>query len=250
MTNLTPEPNASEAVVPEGVQKARAAFLRDFQALYADPKICGRFVIYHQDRRVEATRTYSSAIDEVNRLNLPDGEYLIIEVSLGSEQYERGLRMRPKSLNHAPPTDRMPFPNEPVKSSSAASGTRAANQIVLWVSLTLGRVKSANPTAFRSRHPGHGSHAQPLDPGASPVEGRVSSRGVGRRGRFPSVSSRFSSGKPTSGSTRTCEECVTNSRTARRISSRPKGESPCIRRETSRASQSWGFGLSRRTVSF
>ena len=91
MTELTPQPKASEAVVPEGVQKARAAFLRDFPALFADPKIRGRHVIYHQDQRVGVTRTYSSAIDEINRLNLPDGEYLIIEVSRGSEQYERAV---------------------------------------------------------------------------------------------------------------------------------------------------------------
>jgi hypothetical protein len=91
VTELTPKPKASEIAVPEGVRKARAAFLRDFQALFGDPKIRGRHVIYHQDRRVGVTRTYSSAIDEVNRLNLPDGEYLIIEVSLGSEQYERAV---------------------------------------------------------------------------------------------------------------------------------------------------------------
>jgi hypothetical protein len=89
VTELTPEPKASEVVVPEGVRKARAAFLRDFPALMADPKIRGRYVVYHQDRRVAVARTYRAAIDEVNRLNLPDGEYLIIEVSPGSEAYER-----------------------------------------------------------------------------------------------------------------------------------------------------------------
>lgn len=89
MTDLTPKPNASEVGVPEGVQKARAAFLRDFPALFADPKIRGRHVIYHREQRVGVTRTYSSAIDEVNRLNLPDGEYLIIEVTPDSEAWER-----------------------------------------------------------------------------------------------------------------------------------------------------------------
>lgn len=89
MTNSTPISEASEAVVPEGVQKARAAFLHDFPTLFADPKIRGRFVVYHQDRRVAVTRTYSSAIDEVNRLNLPNEEYLILEVTPSSEAYER-----------------------------------------------------------------------------------------------------------------------------------------------------------------
>jgi hypothetical protein len=86
---LTPQAKASEAVVPEGVQKARAAFLRDFPALMADPKTRGQYVVYHQDRRVAVARTYRAAIDEVNRLNLPDEEHLIIEVSPESEAWER-----------------------------------------------------------------------------------------------------------------------------------------------------------------
>lgn len=89
MTNSTPKSEASEAVVPEGVQKARAAFLRDYPALYADSKTRGRFVVYHQDRRVAVARTYRAAIDEVNRLNLPNNEYLIIEVTPDSEAWER-----------------------------------------------------------------------------------------------------------------------------------------------------------------
>ena len=88
MTNHTPPPE-TEVGVPEGVQKARAAFLRDYPALYADPGTRGRFVVYHQDQRVAAARTYCAAIDEVNRLNLPNGEYLIMEVTPESEAWER-----------------------------------------------------------------------------------------------------------------------------------------------------------------
>lgn len=89
MNNLTPKSEPSQAVVPEGVQKARAAFLRDYPSLYADPKIRGRHVVYHQDRKVAVVRTYRNGIDEVNRLNLPDGEYLVLEVSPDSEAWER-----------------------------------------------------------------------------------------------------------------------------------------------------------------
>jgi hypothetical protein len=89
MPDLTPESKASDFVVPEGVQKARAAFLRDFPTLNADPKIRGRYVVYHQDRRVAVTRSYGAGIDEVNRLNLPNGEYLVLEVSPDSEAWER-----------------------------------------------------------------------------------------------------------------------------------------------------------------
>jgi hypothetical protein len=89
MSEPATEPKSAEIEVPEGVRKARAAFLRDYPALHADRKIRGRYVIYHQDRRVGVARTYRAAIDEVNRLNLPDGEYLIIEVSPGSEAWER-----------------------------------------------------------------------------------------------------------------------------------------------------------------
>jgi hypothetical protein len=89
MPDLTPESKASDFVVPEGVQKARAAFLRDFPTLNADPKIRGRYVVYHQDRRVAVARTYRAACDEADRLNLPDGEHLIIKVSPDSEAWER-----------------------------------------------------------------------------------------------------------------------------------------------------------------
>lgn len=89
MAELTPEPKTSEAVVPEGVRQARAAFLRDFDALFADPKVRGRFVVYHKDRRVAVAKKFRAACDEAYRLNLPDGEHLVIEVSLGSAEYER-----------------------------------------------------------------------------------------------------------------------------------------------------------------
>src|SRR5262249_35067760 len=89
VTNHTPQPSTSEVVVPEGVQKARAAFLRDYPALFADRKIRGRFVVYHKDQRVSGARIARAACHEADRLGLPDGEHLVIEVSPGSEAWER-----------------------------------------------------------------------------------------------------------------------------------------------------------------
>jgi hypothetical protein len=44
--------------------------------------------------------------------------------------------------------DRMPFPNEPGEVVVRGERVRVrASQIILWASLTLGRVKTANPTA-------------------------------------------------------------------------------------------------------
>lgn len=89
MTELTPEPKASEVVIPEGVRQARAAFLRDFDALYADPKLRGRYVVYHRDRRVAAAKRYRAARDEAERLKLPDGEFLVHHVTTAWAEEER-----------------------------------------------------------------------------------------------------------------------------------------------------------------
>ena len=89
MPELTPEPATSDFVVPEGVQMARAAFLREFPALFADPKIRDRYVVYHKDRRVAVARKYRDAVHEADRLSLPDGEHLVFEVSLGSHAFQQ-----------------------------------------------------------------------------------------------------------------------------------------------------------------
>lgn len=89
MAELTPEPKTSDDfVIPEGILQARAAFLRDFERLYANRRTRGRRVVYHRGKLVAVTRDYRSAIDEVNRLDLPDGEYRIFEVSPGDFDYE------------------------------------------------------------------------------------------------------------------------------------------------------------------
>ncbi len=93
MTELTPEPVSSEEVVPEGVRQARAAFLRDFDALFTDPKIRGRYVVYHKDRRVAVAKKFRAACDEAERLNLPTGEYLVHQVSTAWAAEEREAKI-------------------------------------------------------------------------------------------------------------------------------------------------------------
>ena len=85
MTDLTREP----AVVPEGLVRARAAFLRDFPALWADRKTRGRYVIYHNDKLVAVGKTYRAMEREFLTRNLPGNATLIIEVTPESEQMEQ-----------------------------------------------------------------------------------------------------------------------------------------------------------------
>ena len=94
MTEHTAEPTASEAVNPEGVKQARAAFLRDFDALFADPKVRGRYVVYHRERRVAVAKTFRAACDEAyERLNLPDGEFLVHHVTTAWAAEEREAKV-------------------------------------------------------------------------------------------------------------------------------------------------------------
>ncbi len=94
MTELTPDPKAPDAIVPEGVRQARAAFLRDFDTLFADPKIRGRYVVYHRDRRVAVAKKFRAACDEAyERLNLPSGEFLIHKVSTAWAAEEREAKV-------------------------------------------------------------------------------------------------------------------------------------------------------------
>ena len=89
MTELTPEPVSSEAVVPEGVRRARAAFLRDFAALLADRKTRGKFVCYHNDALVAVAKDYDSIIREAVVRNIPEDASLIFKVIPGEEVMEQ-----------------------------------------------------------------------------------------------------------------------------------------------------------------
>lgn len=74
--------------VPEGIRRARAAFLRDFDALLADRKTRGKFVCYHNDKLAAVHSDYRALIQEATKRNIPENASLIIKVTpgAGSEQ--------------------------------------------------------------------------------------------------------------------------------------------------------------------
>ena len=89
MIEMTPPTTSTESVVPEGIRRARAAFLRDFPALMADRKTREKFVCYHLEKLVAVTKTYLRMLDEVIRLNIPRDSWLVFQVTPGDEEYEK-----------------------------------------------------------------------------------------------------------------------------------------------------------------
>ena len=83
MTELTPQ------LVPEGIVKARAAFLRDFPALMADRKTRGKHVCYHNDKLVAIHKDYRKLVQKMYARGIPDNAWLIVEVSAESERIEQ-----------------------------------------------------------------------------------------------------------------------------------------------------------------
>jgi hypothetical protein len=77
--------------VPEGVRRARAAFLRDIASLLADPTRRGTFVCYHRDALVAAHRDYTALVREVTARQIPTDESLIFEVVPAAEAEERAI---------------------------------------------------------------------------------------------------------------------------------------------------------------
>ena len=78
-----------EALVPEGVIRARAAFLRDFAALYADKKTRGKYVCYHNDKLVLVNKDYFAILRELVAHNIPQTASLVVDVTPASEAEER-----------------------------------------------------------------------------------------------------------------------------------------------------------------
>jgi hypothetical protein len=76
-------------VVPEGVQQARAAFLRDFAKLMADRKTRGKYVCYHKDQLIAVNKDDVPLIRELVARNIPENESLIFKVTPGAEYLER-----------------------------------------------------------------------------------------------------------------------------------------------------------------
>ena len=84
---LAPEDFCPE--VPEGVRRSRAAIRRDLPELLARRRNRGKWVLYHGDKRI-AIGDARFLIGEINRLDIPDGEYVIdrIDERAGSEEVE------------------------------------------------------------------------------------------------------------------------------------------------------------------
>ncbi|MCI0700652.1 MAG: hypothetical protein L0241_06185 [Planctomycetia bacterium] len=95
MTELTPEPNAApsspEPVVPEGIQRARAAFLRDFPRLIADRRMRGKYVCYHGDTLISVSKDYWALIREAITRKIPEDAYLVFQVVPGEDIEERAM---------------------------------------------------------------------------------------------------------------------------------------------------------------
>lgn len=75
--------------VPEGIRRARLAFLRDFSILIGSVKTRGKFVCYRHDQLVAVANDYRSMIDVVIAHDIPEDEYLIIEVAPGADRGQR-----------------------------------------------------------------------------------------------------------------------------------------------------------------
>jgi hypothetical protein len=88
---LTPEPKAAEPVVPEGIRRARAAFLRDFAALMADRATRGKFVCYHNDALAAVAKDYRAAVRAAVAKNIPEDASLIFRVAPGEDDAVRAI---------------------------------------------------------------------------------------------------------------------------------------------------------------
>jgi hypothetical protein len=76
--------NETHIEVPEGVRRARLAFLRDFASLLSDRKTRGKYVCYHNDDLVAVVSNYRAMIREVIARNIPEDASLIIKVTPGA----------------------------------------------------------------------------------------------------------------------------------------------------------------------
>ncbi len=86
-----PSTESTTPKIPDGIRRARAAFLQDFPHLIADRRTQGRYVCYRMDERVAVQRDYRSVMREVIRLHLPEDEYLVFKVVPGADTDERAI---------------------------------------------------------------------------------------------------------------------------------------------------------------
>jgi hypothetical protein len=83
-------PTSPPFELPEGVRRARAAFLRDFAKLIADRKTRGKFVCYHNDELVLINSDYWAINREADR-KFPMNSFLVFEVVPDAEVEERAF---------------------------------------------------------------------------------------------------------------------------------------------------------------
>ena len=91
MTDPTPAPPTADPFeIPEGIRRAKAALRRDLTELLANRRNRGKWVCYWLEQRLCISRRYTDLIDAINRLNVPDREYIFdkIDERAGSEEEE------------------------------------------------------------------------------------------------------------------------------------------------------------------
>ena len=76
--------------VPEGVRRARAAFIRDFPRLFADRRYRDKYVCYHEDTLVGVNK---DALNVVGTIRDHNGNRVILRtVNLWAHPNESGMR--------------------------------------------------------------------------------------------------------------------------------------------------------------
>jgi len=76
----------TELIIPEGIQKARTAFLQDFPKLMANRSTRGNYVCYHHDKLVAVAKDFQSLLNEVIRKNVPEDESLMLRVQPSADR--------------------------------------------------------------------------------------------------------------------------------------------------------------------
>jgi len=79
---------AADSDIPVGIREARAAFRRDLPRLLADGRTRGKYVCYHRSGLVVVSNDYRGIIDECNRREFPENEYLVEKVVPGERPDE------------------------------------------------------------------------------------------------------------------------------------------------------------------
>ncbi len=68
---------ALDSGVPPGIQRSKAAFLRDLPQLMANKKHDGWWAAYHGEERIGMARTGQQLLQEIQRQRIPRDEYYL-----------------------------------------------------------------------------------------------------------------------------------------------------------------------------